>query len=91
MSPTSFDTMFSRPDPTVKAVNHRPDHPNGFGGKIQTMDLPNHGMVFIGWVDHFAKQPSVPMVLMPCDSMSYGRTDCMVIVNSIEPYREREE
>ena len=51
-----------------------------------------HGIHRLGGaVDHFAKQPSVPMVLMPCDSMSYGRTDCMVIVNSIEPYREREE
>ena len=79
----------------VKAVGHLPDHPNGHGGKIRAMDLPNHGMVFRGWVDHFTKQPSIPKVLMPSDDMAYGRTDCMVIVSSIEPYephkRAREE
>ena len=70
----------------VEAVDSLPDHPNGFGGKIDAMDLPNHGMVYKGWVDHFTKQPSTPLVVMPGEV--YGRTDLMVIVNSIVPYAD---
>ena len=70
----------------VNAVDQLPDHPNGHGGKICAMELPNHGMVLRGWVNHFTKQPSMPLVMMHCDDMAYGRTDYMVIVNSIVPY-----
>ena len=55
-------------------------------GKIRAMDLPNHGMVWKGWVNHFTKQPSTPLVLMPCDDNPYDSTDKMVIVNSIVLY-----
>ena len=70
----------------VSAVDQLPDHPNGHGGKIRAMELPNHGMVLRGWVNHFTNQPSRPLVMMPCDDMATGRTDYMVIVNSIVPY-----
>ena len=70
----------------VSAVDQLPDHPNGHGGKIRALELPNHGMVLQGWVDTFTNQPSMPRVMMPCDDMAYGRTDKMVIVNSIVPY-----
>ena len=79
----------------VEKVDKRPDHPNGHGGKISTIEMPNHGMVIDGWINHFTKQPLIPLVMMPCESTPYGATDCMVIVNSIVPYeprkREREE
>ena len=58
----------------------------GFTGQIRAMELPNHGMVLRHWVNHFTKQPSMPFVVMPCYDMAYGRTDRMVIVNSIVPY-----
>ena len=70
----------------VEVVDQLPDHPNGHGGKICAMELPNHGMVLRGWVNHFTNQPSIPLVMMHCDDMAYGRTDYMVIVNSIVPY-----
>ena len=70
----------------VNAVDQLPDHPNGHGGKIRAMELPNHGMVLRGWVNHFTNQPSIPLVKMHCDDMAYGRTDYMVIVNSIVSY-----
>ena len=46
----------------VEVVDDLPDHPNGHGGKIRAMELPNHGMVWKGWVNHFTKQPSMPLV-----------------------------
>ena len=70
----------------VEAVDNLPDGPNGFGGKMYSIDLPNHGMVYKGWVNHFTKQPSTPLVIMECECKSYGRTDYMIIVNSIVPY-----
>ena len=70
----------------VNAVDHLPDNPNGHGAKIRAIELPNHGMVLQGWVDIFTKQPSMPLVMMPCDDMAYGRTDYMIVVNSIVPY-----
>ena len=70
----------------VKAVDQLPDNPDGHGGNIRAMELPNHGMVLRGWVNRFTKQPSMPLVMMHCDDMAYGRTDCMIIVNSIVPY-----
>ena len=70
----------------VNAVDHLPDNPNGHGGKICAMELPNHGMVLRGWVNHFTKQPSMPLVNMLCECDPYGRTDQMIIVNSIVPY-----
>ena len=71
----------------VEVVDELPEHPNGI--QMMAMELPNHGMVLRDWVNHFTKQPSIPLV-------AYGRTDeYMVIVNSIVPYelkkRAREE
>ena len=51
------------------------------------MNLPDYGMVLTNWVTHFTKQPSTPLVVMP--SMVYARSDRMVIVHSIEPFRKR--
>ena len=73
----------------VEAVDERPDNPNGHGGKISCMDLPDYGMVLTSWVNHFTKQPSTPLVMMPSDHMVYGSSDRMVIVHSIEPFRKR--
>ena len=73
----------------VEKVDRLPDHPNGHGGKISTMEMPNHGMVIDGWIDHFINQPLIPLVMMPCDGMPYGATSYMVIVNSIVPYEPR--
>ena len=73
----------------VNAVDQLPDHPNGHGGKIPAMELPNHGLVLRGWVDHFTKQLSMPLVVMQCDSRPYGRTDCMVVVSSIVSYEAK--
>ena len=49
------------------------------------MNLPNHGMVFKGWLKHFTKQPCFPLIIRTSDD----RFDCsarMVIVHSIVPY-----
>jgi hypothetical protein len=79
----------------VEAVDALPDNPNGLGAKIQAIELPNHGMVLQGWVRHFTKQPLMPLVMVPSEGSPYGRTDCMVVVSSIVPYkmqkRERED
>ena len=65
------------------------DDPIAHGFEIDAMELPSHGMVWKGWVDHFTKQPSIPMVLMPDTVMSTRYSEHMVIVNSIEPYEPR--
>ena len=77
----------------VEKVDRLPKDPDGW--TIRAMELPDHGMVLKGWVEHFTKQPFDPLVLMPCDDLIGGATDRMVIVNSIVPYeshkRAREE
>ena len=67
----------------VEAVDELVDHPNGHGGKLQALKMPNHGMFLKSWL-----QMSKPKVLM--DELVYGRSNCrkdyMVIIHSIEPY-----
>ena len=58
----------------VNAVDQLPDHPNGHGGNIRAMELPNHGMVLRGWVNHFTNQPSIPLVMMHCDDTAVRTT-----------------
>ena len=70
----------------VEEVDHRPITPGLVRDKISAMELPNHGMVLNDWVMHFKTQPFTPLVVMPCDETGYGRTDYMVVVNSIVPY-----
>ena len=73
----------------VEAVDELPENPDGHGGKTSTMELPSHGMVYTGWVNHFTKQPSMPLVMKYSDTNPYGRTDYLVIVNSIVPYEAK--
>ena len=64
----------------VEAVDHQPD--TEFGGKMKTMKMPHHGMVFKPWVNL-----SMPQVLM--DDKPYGSKDYMHIIHSIVPYEPR--
>lgn len=81
---TDFDV---RPDVVVfDCEGAAPSILSANGGKIGTIEMPNHGMVYDGWINHFTKQPLIPLVMMPCESTPYGSTDRMVIVNSIVPY-----
>jgi hypothetical protein len=63
----------------VEAVDGLPNHPNGHGGKLSTMEMPHYGMVVKSWL-----QMLKPTVMM--DNSTFGRKDYMVIIHSIEPY-----
>ena len=62
----------------VEAVDGLPD--GEYGAKIQSMEMPNRGMVLASWTDM-----SMPIVLMNDDP--YARKDRMIIVHSIVPYK----
>ena len=64
----------------VEAVDGLPD--GEYGGKMQSMEMPNRGMVLASWTDK-----SMPIVLMNDDP--YARKDRMIIVHSIVPYRPK--
>jgi hypothetical protein len=66
----------------VEAVEDLPDRPDGCGGKMTSIDMPNHGMMLKSWVEL-----SKPMFLKHNDIFIYGREDYMVIIHSIEPYQ----
>ena len=59
----------------VEAVDKLVDHPDGHGGKLSTIEMPHHGMVYTLWL-----KTSKPTVI------SLSRKDNMVIIHSIEPY-----
>ena len=59
----------------VEAVDERPNHPNGHGGTLTSMEMPHYGMVYKGWLE-----TAKPTVIV--DDMRGG----MVIIHSIEPY-----
>ena len=63
----------------VEAVDERPNHPNGHGGKLSTMEMPHYGMVVKSWVEL-----SMPRVMMK--DGPYDSKDHMVIIHSIKPY-----
>ena len=63
----------------VEVVDERPNHPNGHGGKLSTMEMPHYGMVYKGWLEM-----SMPKVIM--NDGPYDSKDHMVIIHSIEPY-----
>ena len=50
----------------VRAIDDLFYHPNGFGRKVCSIELPDQGMVLQSWVEHFAKQPLTPLVIVPC-------------------------
>ena len=60
----------------VEVLNHLE---NEYGGKLNTIGLPHHGIMWKGWLSL-----SKPAVLM--DNNAFGRKDHMVIIHSIEPY-----
>ena len=64
----------------VEAVDGLPD--GEYGGKMQSMEMPNRGMVLASWTDK-----SMPIVLMNDDP--YASKDRMIIVHSIAPYRPK--
>jgi len=78
----------------VSAVDY-PPAANGYyypkqTATIRAIDMPNHGMVLQDWVNHFAKQPSVPLTITQFDNMRTTWSKLyMVIVNSIVPYEPK--
>ena len=63
----------------VEAVDERPNHPNGHGGELSSMEMPHYGMVLKSWVEM-----SKPKVIM--NNGPYDSKDHMVIIHSIKPY-----
>ena len=72
----------------VEAVDKKPVVHNGL--PMLTMQVPNHGKVFTGWVKQLTMQPTIPLVILPTSDGDSGLSDDrMVIVHSIVPFHKR--
>ena len=56
----------------VEAVDERPNHRNGHGGELSSMEMPHYGMVLKSWLEL-----PTPRVLIP----NGGRSGSMYIIH----------